>query len=181
MSFHKAENESIQYQCIKLNKEYEERSSEESTFSALKRAKGIQPIAPDTQFIPGSILAELAQQANEPTKLEFLIEVSMYNEGVKNFTDTLGGICDNLENFINVGIDPNKIACIIIADGIRPFYSTYSKQKSFFSTFFVEDMIKEKFGVSDIRNCKIPDEKEEDEFAHCFMQKVNFTENKNCL
>ena len=179
MSFHKAETD-IQYQCIKLNKEYEERSSEESTVMALKRARGIQPVAPDTQFIPGSILAELAQQADTPTKIEFLIEVSMYNEGVKNFTDTLGGICDNLEKFINVGIDPNKIACIIIADGIRPFYSTYSKQKSFFSTFFVEDMIKEKFGVADVRNCKIPDEKEDDEFAHCFMQKVNFTENKNC-
>jgi chitin synthase len=181
MSFHKADPENIQYQCVKLTKEYEERNSEEKSFIALKRAKGIQPIAPDTQFIPGSILADLAYVQDEPTKVEFMIEVSMYNEGVKNFTDTLGGICDNLESFINVGVDPSRIVCIIIVDGIRPFYSTFSKQQNFFSSFFLEDLIKERFGVSDVRNCKIPDEKEDDEFAHCFMQKVNFTENSQSV
>lgn len=181
MSFTKPDPSNIQYQCIKLVKEFEQRSDEDKTFVALKKATGICPITPDTQIIPGSILADLAYDPKEPTKVEFLIEVSMYNEGVKNFTDTLGGICDNLEAFINAGIDPGRILCIIIIDGIRPFYSTYVKQQSFFSSFFVEDFIKERFGVSDVRNCKIPDEKEDDEFAHCFMQKVNFTDNPKTI
>lgn len=182
MSFTKPDPENIQYQCIKLVKEFEQRSDEDKNFMALKKATGICPIAPDTQIIPGSIIADLAYDPKEPTKVEFLIEVSMYNEGVKNFTDTLGGICDNIEAFLNAGVDPSRIACIIIVDGIRPFFSTYLKQQSFFSSFFVEDFIKERFGVSDVRNCKIPEEKEDDEFAHCFMQKVNFTDNpKNVL
>ena len=173
------DQDKIQYQPIKLIKEYETRSDETRTFMSLKKATGILPIAPDTRFLPGSILANLAYDPLEPGKCEFLIEVSMYNEGVKNFTDTLGGICDNLEAFFTAGIDCNKITCIIIVDGIRPFYGTYSKMHTFFSNFFVEDMIKERFGVSDVRNCKIPGETEDDEFAHCFMQQVNFTDNPN--
>ena len=167
----------IIYQPVKLIKTYENRSDEDHTFLSLKRASGIEPIVPDNRIFPGSILSDLEYTANEPTKCEFLIEISMYNEGVKNFTDTLGGICDNLESFIEAGIDPNKIACIIIVDGISAFYNTYLKQKNFFSNFFDEEPIKERFGVADIRNCKIPDETEDDEFAHCFMQKVNFTDN----
>jgi cellulose synthase/poly-beta-1,6-N-acetylglucosamine synthase-like glycosyltransferase len=171
----------IQYQPVKLIKQFETRADEERTFMSLKKAVGIEPIAPDTRFIPGSILDKLAYNPSEPTKCEFLIEVSMYNEGVKNFTDTLGGICENLENFAAVGIDSSKIACIIIIDGIRPFYGTFSKQRSFFSAFFIEDMIKERFGVSDIKNCKLNNEDEEDEFAHCFMQQVNFTDNPKSI
>ncbi|OMJ76463.1 hypothetical protein SteCoe_24170 [Stentor coeruleus] len=177
MSFTKTDPENIQYQPIKLIKEYETRNDEDRTYTSLKKAIGIVPIAPDTRFIPGSILADFAFDPLQPTKCEFLIEVSMYNEGVKNFTDTLGGICDNLESFATAGIDISRICCIIIVDGCRPFYSTYAKQKNFFESFFIEDMIKERFGVSDVRNCKIPDEKDDDEFAHCFMQKVNFTDN----
>ncbi|OMJ91390.1 hypothetical protein SteCoe_6072 [Stentor coeruleus] len=182
MSFANTDPENIQYQPIKLLKEYEIRNDEDRTYTSLKKASGITTIAPDTRFLPGSILANFAYDPLQPTKCEFLIEVSMYNEGVKNFTDTLGGICDNLESFSSAGIDISRICCIIIVDGCRPFYSTFVKQKSFFSEFFVEDMIKERFSVSDVRNCKIPDEKDEDEFAHCFMQKVNFTDNpKNKL
>ena len=171
----------IQYQPIQLVKLYETRTDEDRTFSSLKRAVGIKPIAPDTKFLAGSILANLGYEPSQPTKCEFLIVVSMYNEGVKNFTDTIGGICDNLESFVAAGVDCSRIACIIIVDGVRPFYGTYSKQKSFFSEFFVEDKIKQRFGVSDVRNCKLPDEIDEDEYAHCFMQSVNFTDNPKLM
>ena len=151
------EKEPIIYQPVKLVKEMESRTNESNqTYNALKRAKGIEFISPDTRF--NSILGDLKYVENQPTKCDFLIEISMYNEGVKNFTDTLGGICENLNSFAEVGIDPLKIACIIIVDGIRPFYGTFSKQKGFFQQFFVEDSIKERFGVSDVRNCKIPNE-----------------------
>ena len=166
----KLELEKISYQPIKLIKEMEQRTDENKTISGLKRAKGIQVISPDTQF--RSVLSDLEFVPGEPTKCDFLIEVSMYNEGVKNFTDTLGGVCSNLADFVEVGISPARIACIIIIDGIRPFYSTYSKQKGFFEQFFIEDMIKDRFSVADVRNCKLQDETEDDEFAHCFMQKI---------
>ena len=180
MNSSRTDLEKVQYQPVKLIKEYETRSDDDRTFQSLKKATGLMPIAPDSCFMPGSILEQLAYDPLKPTKCEFLIEVSMYNEGVKNFTDTLSGICDNIENFINAGISPSNIACIIIVDGIRPFYGTYSKQKDFFSAFFKEDMIKERFGVSDVRNCKLPNEIDDDEFAHCFMQQVNFTDNPAC-
>lgn len=167
--------EQVIYQAIKLKKDYESRTDENNrTFNALKRAKGIEVLSPDTRFT--SILSDLEFIPGQPTKCDFLIEVSMYNEGVKNFTDTLGGICENLNSFVEVGIDPTRIACIFIVDGIRPFYSTFTKQKGFFEQFFVEDMIKERFGVSDIRNCKIPNEIDDDEFAHCFMQKITLAD-----
>lgn len=162
--------EQIIYQPIKLVKEMEQRTDDNKTVLALKRATGIQVIEPDTRF--KSVLADLEYEPGLPSKCDFLIEVSMYNEGVKNFTDTLGGICDNLNSFYEVGIEPSRIACIIIVDGIRPFYSTYQRQKTFFEQFFVEDLIKERFSVADIRNSKLPDETDEDEFAHCFMQRI---------
>lgn len=164
------EFEQIIYQPIKLVKEMEQRNDENKTVMGLKKASGIQLIAPDTRF--KSVLGDLQYVPGQPTKCDFLIEVSMYNEGVKNFTDTLGGICDNLNSFYEVGIDPIRIACIIIVDGIRPFYSTFQRQKSFFEEFFVESQIKDRFDVTDVRNSKLPDETEDDEFAHCFMQRI---------
>ena len=171
----KESKDEIIYQPVKLIKETESRTDESNhTVKALKRARSLEFLAPDTRF--NSILEDLRFVPGQPSKCDFLIEVSMYNEGVKNFTDTLSGICDNLNDFNRVGIDPLRIACVIIVDGIRPFYSTFTKQRGFFEQFFVEDMIKERFGVGDVRNCKIMDEEEDDEFAHCFMQRITLAE-----
>ncbi|OMJ87667.1 hypothetical protein SteCoe_10593 [Stentor coeruleus] len=172
-----ASKDPIFYQPVKLTKEYEIKTNENNqTYTLLKKATGIECIEPDVKFLPGTILGDLKYIPGSYTKCDFLIEVSMYNEGVKNFTDTLGGICQNLDSFAEIGINPSRIACIIIVDGIRPFYSTFIKQKNFFQQFFDEERIKERFNVTDIRNCKMIDEKEEDEFAHCFMQKICLNE-----
>lgn len=159
------------YQPIKLAKEMESKTNDDNTtITSLKKAKGFELIPPDLRFT--SILEDLKYDQDKPSKCDFLIQVSMYNEGVKNFTDTLGGICENLNSFSKAGVEVLRIACVVIVDGTRAFHTTFSKQKGFFQQFFEEDPIKERFGVSDIRNCKLPDEKVEDEFAHCFMQKI---------
>jgi len=58
---------------------------------------------------------------------EFLITVAMYNEGANEMKNTMEGVVKNLKAFADAGIDQRKIACVIIADGIRPFMSTYQE------------------------------------------------------
>ena len=51
----------------------------------------------------------------------------MYNEGNEEMVNTMQGVTKNLKAFRDAGVDPKKIACVIIADGIRPFMSTYEE------------------------------------------------------
>ena len=162
----------LTYQVLKLSKTMETRTYNNQNFLALRKAEGLQVIPPDTEFREG-LLSNLIYQEGKETKCEFLIVVAMYNESADHFTNTMIGIHENLNEFYNAGINPELITCIMIVDGVRPFMQTFNKQKPFFSQFFDEDLIKNRFKVDNILDCKIPNQTDYDEFAHCFMQTVH--------
>lgn len=62
----------------------------------------------------------------------------MYNEGPSEFIPTMEGICKNLKTFVANGIDPRKIACIIIVDGMRPCMDAVKNYPGLFSHVFDE-------------------------------------------
>lgn len=161
------------YDIVKLVKTTEIRTSNKKAFTALKQVQGLEPIEERSQFKP-SIFTSLISSKGEETKCKFLIVVAMYNESAEHFVNTMTGVNDNLKYFAEKGIDIEEIACIVIVDGIRPFLETYNREKIFFSQFFDEDQVKEKFQVDDMKNCKIPNQGEMDEFAHIFSQQVTF-------
>ncbi|OMJ87123.1 hypothetical protein SteCoe_11196 [Stentor coeruleus] len=161
---------SLVYQPVELLTEYEVEQINGITYNKLAKVEGITPLFPETKFKP-SVLSDLMKTDGE---LEFLIVVTMYNEDKNNFKDTMHGIVQNLKVFESDGLDPNLIACIIIVDGIKPFMQTYKKddQKIFFSNFFNEQMIKDRFSTDDVINgIKL---EENQEIAHCFMTSTNF-------
>ena len=163
----------IDYQVLKLHKVLETRTYNNQSILALGVTKGLQPISPETEFREGLIRDLLNQDAQEQ-KCEFLIVVAMYNESAEHFTNTMIGVHESLNDFYNAGVDPKLISCVMIVDGVKPFMQTYNKQKPFFSQFFDENAIKKHFKVEDILDCKLPDQTEYDEFAHCFAQYVSF-------
>ena len=163
----------MSYQPLKLIKVMDTRIHNNTAFSALQVAEGLEVIAPDTEFREG-ILQDLVYEEGKPTKCDFLIVVAMYNESAEHFTNTLSGITENLDDFYEAGVDPSNITCVIIVDGIKPFLGTFNKQKEFFAQFFDDEIIKQRFKVSNVLDCKIPNQTESDEFAHCFMQKMSF-------
>lgn len=158
------------YQPLQLNKRMTNRHIENKTIEALDIAEGLSPINPDTDFKP-SFLRNMISKDNSIT-CEFLIVVAMYNESSEHFTNTISGITDNLDVFEAAGVSHEKIACVVIVDGMKAFLDTYKKQPLFFSQFFKEDCVKDRFQVEDMMNCKLENEKESDEFAHCFMHEV---------
>ena len=161
---------SLVYQPVELLTEYNVEQINNSTYHKLAKVEGIAPLFPETKFKP-SVLSDLIKSEGET---EFLIVVTMYNEDRANFKDTMHGIVENLKTFQSDGLDPNLVACIVIVDGIKPFMQTYKKddQKPFFSNFFNEQMIKDRFQVEDvIGGIKL---EEDQEIAHCFMTSTNF-------
>ena len=169
----------VNYQVIQLVKELQTRTESDKEITSLKRAKGLSPVEPETEFYKRNFLSALQQQPGENSRCDFLILITMYDEGLLQLSDTLGGIIDNLEAFFITGVDLNRIACVVIVDGMKAFYKTLEKSNQFFSNFFKEDKVKERFSLEDIRNCKIPNEKDSDEFAHCFMQTITVSDNSN--
>jgi chitin synthase len=124
------------------------------TVLGLKKATGIKPIRGDGVEIGPGLLQNLKRRC------KFLIVVAMYNENPVEVKNTLQGICQNLKAFREHGVDPSKVACIVIVDGIKPFLETVHKtekpkeetdkeltypNKQFFAEYFDEQMIKEKF------------------------------------
>ena len=165
------------YQPLQLSKEIHARTDNGKEIITLKRAKGLAPISPDTTFIKDSVLDRLKHTDSSDFTCEFLILVTMYDEKSTQFSNTLGGIIDNLDTFLHAGVDLRKICCVFIVDGMKAFHKTLEAAGLFFKPFFSEDEIKKRFQVDDIRNCKIPDEKDYDEFAHCFMQTLTVLDN----
>lgn len=169
-------NGAISYQTLKLVKDMKIRNNDVKSFPALRKATGLEPIAPDVTF-NDSILTNMFNEDLQQVKCKFLIAVSMYNESAEHFDNTMIGINDNLAYFQNAGVSYEEILCIVIVDGLKPFLDSYRKHKAFFSQFFKEKMIKKRFRTKDVLKCKIPGQDEHDEFAHCFTQKVCFGEN----
>ena len=168
----------LEYQAFKLKKVIETRSVRGKSTACLKYAKGLEPIAPETEF-RGTILTSLlpdrlSNDPNSRSNCEILMVVAMYNENSEHFENTMLGINQNIEYFHKQGIDTNKIACIIIIDGIKAFLDVYNRERFFFSEYFDEDKVKQTFHVDRIEDCVIPEHISQDEFAHCFMQSRSF-------
>ena len=70
--------------------------------------------------------------------------VAMYNEFQGLSPNTMVGVNENLEHFNSAGVDPAKVACIIIIDGIKAFLELYGKEKDYFKEFFNENVVKTK-------------------------------------
>ena len=163
------------YQPIQLNKQMTKRSQGEEQIEALERATGLSTINPDTDFKP-SFLRDMIKKPNSET-CEFLIVVTMYNESSDHFNNTISGIIENLKIFERKGISHEKIACVVIVDGMKAFLETNKGNLDYFSQFFNENSVKDWFQVDDLMNCKLENEKESDEFAYCFM--LEFSSSKS--
>lgn len=160
----------LTYQPLELLTEYTIELINGVTYNKLTKVEGMTPVFPDTKFKP-SVFTDMMKMEGE---IEFLIVVTMYNEDKANFIDTMHGIIYNLKSFEDTGLDPNLIGCIVIIDGIKPFLQTYRKddQKPYFSNFFNEQMIKDRFETDDIIDgIKL---EENQEIAHCFNAQTNF-------
>ena len=173
------------YEAVKLNKQMGKRFLNKKKIEGVDSVDGLEIIKP-TQPEQNSFLHRMVK--SEISQCDFLIVVAMYNEGPEEFMNTLTGVCDNLQNFSN----HERIACIVIVDGIGPFLDAYfektktekaSKNKApindkaltrFFSQFFSIELVRRKFNPAnrDIKNCRFKGQKESDEFAHCFIHKV---------
>ena len=173
----------MEYQPFKLKKEFEQRSLNNQPFEALRVATGLEFIAPDNEVrstIPNDLFPTNEGDDQNPGKLisncEVLMVVAMYNESSEHFTNTLIGVNENLEDFERAGVDPKKIAWIVILDGIKAFLEIYEKEKGYFEEFFDEKMVKRRFGVEKLEDCKLPNQSRhgQDEFAHCFIQTRTF-------
>lgn len=161
---------SLVYQPLEILTEFSIEMINGVTYNKLTKVEGLQPLFPETKFKP-SVLTDMMKMEGE---IEFLIVVTMYNEDRANFIDTMHGIIANLKAFEGDGLDTNLIGCIVIVDGLKPFMQTFKKedQKPFFSNFFCEQMIKDRFQVEDIIDgIKL---EENQEIAHCFMTQTNF-------
>ena len=173
----------LEYQCFKLKKRYEKRSVAGESVEVLKEATGLEFIHPDDN-IKSNLIRNLMPLENENMEdaheiignCEILIVVAMYNESSKDFLNTMQGINENLDFFKGNGVNPDKIACVIIVDGIKAFLEAYNKEKDFFKDYFDEEQIKTRFQVDNIQNCTIPNKHQNRpvEFAHCFTQKKKF-------
>ena len=130
----------LEYQCFKLKKRYEKRSVAGESVEVLKEATGLEFIHPDDN-IKSNLIRNLMPLENENMEdaheiignCEILIVVAMYNESSKDFLNTMQGINENLDFFKGNGVNPDKIACVIIVDGIKAFLEAYNKEKDFFS------------------------------------------------
>ena len=143
----------IVYQPLKLSKVLKDRSYEAKSFKALEVSTGLEWITPDTDF-KESVFKDFIFEQDLSTKCEFLIVVSMYNESADKFTNTMTGIQQNLNQFYEAGVDVNKIMCIVIVDGVKPFMETYKKHKELFDKFFDEEAIRTNTMNSLIVLCK---------------------------
>ena len=53
-----------------------------------------------------------------------LVCVTIYNETAEELIQTLNGIAENAERFLEHGIDPRELTVVIIVDGIKPIHDT---------------------------------------------------------
>ena len=173
----------MEYQVLKLKKEFEQRAMSNKPFEALRVVTGLKLIHPDNEIrsaIINSLLPSGKSNGDTPgndvTNCEVLMVVAMYNESSEHFTNTMNGVNENLEYFNSAGVDPVKIACIIIVDGIKAFLDMYDKEKDYFKDFFDENVVKTRFNVTKLEDCQLPAKysHEQDEFAHCFTQTRTF-------
>ena len=72
------------YQAVSLNKVMTNRDSEGGEITALDYVSGFNLVDPDTE-LKESLLTQLMYNPEDPEKCEYLVVVSMYNEGAEHF------------------------------------------------------------------------------------------------
>jgi cellulose synthase/poly-beta-1,6-N-acetylglucosamine synthase-like glycosyltransferase len=166
-----AEKMPMHYQCLKLIKEWEfveqktKVNGEDVTkdIRCLKRAHGLETLVPNQPLRPG-VLNTLKEKG-----CDFLICIAMYNEGPFDVIKTLSGVVKNLEIFKKAKVNPKRIACMMICDGLNPFLQTYGNSTEFYKAFVDIERINEHYNVNSFKDIKIPGlDKDETEIAHCF-------------
>ena len=168
----------LQYQPIRLRKEMgpceKTALGDICPIPPIVSCEGIDPIEPDNIFYEGSVLQRLCDNKG----IEFLICVTMYNEGETEFNNTLKGIMANMSEFAAHGISTEQIACIVIVDGNEAFMRTFRDGKQnngTFERFINPEEIKLRFNVPDIK--EITDKlNATEEIAHCFQQVYQYKE-----
>ena len=160
------------YQPVRLRKEMgpceKTASGDLCPIAPIVSCEGLDPVEPDNTFYEDTVLQRLCDNRG----IEFLICVTMYNEGESEFTNTLRGIMANMKEFHSHGITQDRVACIIIVDGTDAFMKTFNNEKlnnGAFQQFFDPEQIKQRFNVTDISEITkqlIGSE----EIAHCFQQ-----------
>ncbi|OMJ76636.1 hypothetical protein SteCoe_23981 [Stentor coeruleus] len=66
---------------------------------------------------------------NDALKCKFLIVIAMYDEKAEELNKTIKGILGDMLLFKEGNITPDQIGCVVIVDGIEPFYKTYRSDK----------------------------------------------------
>ena len=162
-------NNETEYAVVKLNKIF--RNNNES--EGLEWVDGLLPIYPDTE-IKSAIINKLLPAPNQDegmmpiSNCEVLIAVTMINEAPSKLQDTMDGIAESMAYFEDAKVSPEKIACIVIVDGIKEFKIIYDLNPEFHE-YFDESVVKQAFNnINCITECKLQDERATDEFAHCF-------------
>ena len=167
-------SENLEYQALKLDKVMETRSSS-SNAKGLKNTKGLKPIIPDTEIRSDLLKGLFPTNGKEyKSNCDMLMVVAMFNEKSDLLTNTMIGIAENLDYFSNAGVNIDRLACIIIVDGMQAFLTVYNRETEFFKGYFDERQVKNRFNVDDLNDCTFQDKNDYDEFIHCFMQKRAF-------
>ncbi|CAG9324708.1 unnamed protein product [Blepharisma stoltei] len=169
------EGDLLIYQPFKLLKQTEDRYKDDKILKGLLNCDGFEFIAPDTKFRQ-SLLYDLLfdYEKDEQTRCEILILVAVDVLDVNTYKETMLGITANLEYFRQVGLQTEKICCIVIIDGMENFMRTYKNQCDYFKQFFDQDLIKDFFHVEDLRDCKVNGGNSDDDLLHCFMKNAIF-------
>ena len=63
-------------------------------------------------------------QKNGQKKPEMIVCVTVYNETADELVETLNGIAENGERFLDNGIDPRELLVVIIFDGIKAIHES---------------------------------------------------------
>lgn len=66
----------------------------------------------------------MAHSKNGQKKPEMIVCVTVYNETAEELAETLNGIAENAERFLDYGIDPRELMVVIIFDGIKAIHES---------------------------------------------------------
>ena len=113
----------IEYQPFKLTKLFKKRTVNNNYIEILHSVIGLECISPET-FIKSNLILQLLSPHTEDlcissrtiTNCELLILAAMNKEPSSLIARTLKAINENLEYFNQAGIDPTKVACVVIID-----------------------------------------------------------------
>lgn len=160
------------YQPVRLRKEMgqceKSASGELCPIPPLVSCEGLDPVEPDNTFREGSILHKFCSGQS----MEFLMCITMYNEGETEFLNTMKGVMANMKEFADHGIGTDQIGCVVIVDGTEAFMKTYrdgNLNNGTFNRFCDPEMAKTRFNVPDLSEITKQLTGTE-EIAHCFQQ-----------